>query len=276
MTDRQALAQLLASKWWQGYKIVAPFDARKVELEYQGRRRPTPSSTYAQALVHLCRNHPPANPAPPPPPPPSSTAPFDRLLFLRNPRGGIEDIAAMQAAGYHRIAVNTGDHTTAEWAVVTYEAYRRSVLVMPWARCRTPNDVRRLRGAAATFGANNLIVNIEAEAVTTLPPFLIHQELVGWTGDVGLSTEAWLQNGAGWEVLAERGCCVMPQFFPVESQAAKDPAGCLEHARSFGFTRVAPTYQAFGGLRPADFNTSIPHSWYCADDMNGNYDRWPA
>jgi len=123
--------------------------------------------------------------------------------WLRDPRGGVEDVAEMKACGREWLALNVGDHPPSTWGTVRLRAERWNVEAFPWRRTRTAEDVRDLVAVGLEWGAAAVGVNLEKEAETGLPPTLVNLELklAGWPGEVVLITEAWLYNAVDWAPL---------------------------------------------------------------------------
>lgn len=73
IAGRDFLELIFDSLPYKAWAATSPIDAGKVQAEFNGIHRPSPSSKYAKGLVGLCRENPP-EPQPPPPPPPSPLA----------------------------------------------------------------------------------------------------------------------------------------------------------------------------------------------------------
>ena len=71
---RASLSLIFSSDDYKAWAAKDPVDANKVKLEFEGVRRPTPSSRYAKGFVGLCRENPPAGVPIPPTPPASDVA----------------------------------------------------------------------------------------------------------------------------------------------------------------------------------------------------------
>lgn len=200
--------------------------------------------------------------------------------WLRNPRGGVEDVAEMffqgnmKWVGYN---LNKGDWyepNVSNWNVVRYRAAQMGMPAIPWLRVRTRQDVQHLRRTAEQDGAPALGLNLEKEAEDVLLPSECAEILRGFSGEIFTFMEAWLYNSTDWHPLAAMGPVIL-QIFPVESAAAHDPEGCIIQARKKGFAHVFLAYGAYGGMKPSQFDLTRPHSIYCGDDVgNGNWHRW--
>lgn len=195
--------------------------------------------------------------------------------FLRNPRGGVENFVE-QARCVTWTACNTGDHTSEEWSYYVSKAKLANIKVIPWARCRNETDVHRLISIAHLWHSLGLIVNLETEAKDVLTPAQVAAILYGYTGQVGISTEAWLYNPptVNWKPL--NNYTVMLQIFPQEAEPGKYPAHCIAHAKELGFEKVTVTYGSHMDGQASWFDLKKPnYSVYTGDDIGvGNWDKW--
>lgn len=200
-----------------------------------------------------------------------------RGAFLRNPRGGVEDVAEMRTVGrLNWIALNIGDHGPVEWDMVRSRARLAGVKVIPWARVRNTPNVAALAWTALNWGSPAIGLNLEAEAKTVLPPAACATAIgaAGYAAETLTVTECWLYNAVDWHPLAELGACVL-EIFPAESDAAKRPADCAAHAWEMGFRAVRPCYGTYAGQTPDLYDLTVPHSLYTADDVGaGNWESW--
>ena len=198
-------------------------------------------------------------------------------LFLRNPRGGVEDIAAMKYAGFEAIFCNIGDHQPSEWAEIRLRARTLGVECGPWLRTAEGNNqfsAERLRYLISTADSWEapLIVNSESELkgsdwhLTTL----IASEL--GNRDAAISMECWPFANVDWTPLAKYP--ILPQIFPQEAEAARNPAACRSKWYEYGVKCVVFTFGAYGGQRPSDYSRLSPYGVYSADDCGGNYVPW--
>lgn len=199
-------------------------------------------------------------------------------LWLRNPRGGVEDVAEMRAAGFTWIALNVGDFALAEWTTVIERADAVGVGCIPWRRVRTQADVAALARDGTALDARALGVNLEKEAdLGTLKPAdcaaVLHSL---WSREVITITEPWLYNAVDWRALAALGPACL-EIFPLEAESARDPKGCVAHAHEMGFRDVFPCYGTYAGATPAMYDLRQPHSLYTGDDVGaGNFKTWAA
>jgi len=209
--------------------------------------------------------------------------------LLRNPRGGVEDIAEMKNDGGMKwVAVNLGDGFVWEdWRIVVDRARALSVQVFPWARCRTALELHVLLEQADLVGFR-AIANIEDEferdsagGPAPLPPTLVRKIIDGFPQvAVSFSTGGWLQNDVVYTPITHRP--VLLQVFPQDLK--RDPADlpqitadCIQHAHDKGFRHVGVTCQAYGLAEPEwyDYLGSQPKSIYAGDDVGaGNWAAW--
>lgn len=196
-------------------------------------------------------------------------------LYLRNPRGGVEDVVAMRSAGFRAIAINVRDHPLAAWSTVTARAAAASVTVLPWARCRTDADVRELCAGARKLGSR-VIVNAEDELFGDDPDVTlacIEREtrdldaalsMLPWAGDLDLSIVKRLT--------------IHLQLFPQENPDPLGPHMKPRDSRSHAYARGARRAEFMLGmhdLEPASFPPRQGAFWvYTADDMASRYSRW--
>jgi len=199
---------------------------------------------------------------------------FDRPgLYLRNPRGGVEDVAAMKAGGFSWVALNVGDdQEPAEWSVVEQRASASGVTVLPWRRCTTDTEVAELCDLARREYSGRVIVNAEKELDTgavTAGAILTATEGM----DAALSTEPVIFSSlAGSPLLAK--LIVQIQLFPQENDDSKRPRDCRERAFRLG-AKTVHFMLGVHDLGPKDFpGCQAPYSVYTADDCGNVFAPW--
>jgi Putative peptidoglycan binding domain len=202
-----------------------------------------------------------------------SVSVFDRPgLYLRNPRGGVEDVAAMQAGGFSWIAINVGDHARAEWSVVEQRAAASGVTVLPWRRCTTDAHVGELCDLARKEYSGRVIVNAEKELDTGV---VSAGEIVTATEgmDAALSTEPVIFSTLDGSPLLAK-LIVQLQLFPQESDSSKRPRDCRARAFELGAQKVH-FMLGMHDLRPRAFPPrQAPYSVYTADDCGNVFTPW--
>jgi hypothetical protein len=200
-------------------------------------------------------------------------------LFLRNPRGGVEDIAEMRRAGFRSIFCNIGDHSPSEWDVIRLRAAAEGLECGPWLRtAEGDNQFSRSRFLYLIDVADNwgspLIVNCESELKGT------GSELTSWMAaqlgnrDAAISMEAWPFADVYWEAFKKYP--ILPQIFPVESNTAKNPEACRAEWFKYGVECVVFTFGAYGTQEPTDYDLFSPYGVYTADDCGQNYRAWSS
>ena len=195
-------------------------------------------------------------------------------FFLRNPRGGVEDLDRMQAAGFEGVFCNIGDHDPSEWQTIRGRAGARGMFCGPWARTATAGNVwspyilDRIIDCAEKW-ESPLIVNCESEiqGTGTEATGLIAQQCAGL--DAAISVEPVPFDNVGWWPCKEMP--TLPQIVP-ENVASLDWIIGQWHA--YGIDCVFPTYSSWGGATPGMYPLNAPYGLYTADDCGGNYAAW--
>ena len=207
---------------------------------------------------------------------------FDQnWLFLRHPNGGVEDLAAMQAAGFGGVAVNIGDHDPSTWEqIVRPRALSLGMWCGPWLHTRNSEGTfasDRLDAliACADRWASPLVVNSEKEIDGTGAACTSEIAAKVGTRDAAISMEAWLFNppSVDWTPVAHLPMCL--QIFPEQPDwPSNNPAGCKQHAHECGIRCVYFTFGAYGNFQPTQYDLQTPYSCYSADDMGLFYAAW--
>jgi len=195
------------------------------------------------------------------------------LLYLRSPEGGVENTDDMRRAGYSAVAVNVGDHPPTAWRRVEEKAKASGLTVLPWARCRTDGEVRRLASFALNLYQGLAILDVERELDTGEVSWQTVEDACRQLEDAALTTEPWLFEGFPWQRLE---AVVQLQLFPQENEVSRHPRDCRAHAYTLGCRRVQ-FMLGVHGLNPEDFSLDPPLAVYTADDIGPhNYPRWAA
>jgi len=196
------------------------------------------------------------------------------FLFLRDPRGGVEDLDRMLAAGFGAVFCNIGDHAPAEWEkVIRPRAQALGMPCGPWLRTTDnsnvflPSKLTELVACADRWGSP-LIVNSEAELKGTDDQWttLIADTVAG--RDAALSMEPQPFADVAWWPL--RDVPVLPQVFGL----GDDLAWFVDQWHAYGVRCVFPTFGTYSGWTPADYDLTAPYSLYTADDCGGNFAAW--
>jgi hypothetical protein len=199
-------------------------------------------------------------------------------LYLRNPRGGVDDVAAMRAAGFRTIALNVRDHTIAEWELIRSRAAVADVTCLPWARCLTETEVANLCALGRHEFDGRVLVNCEDELFGDPPDVTlacIERETRGldaalsmlpWAGDLNLAIVRRLHMHLG----------LFPQERPDPLGPHKQPRDDRVHAFKRGALRV-DYMLGVHDLTPDAFPARQGAYWvYVADDVPPaqKYARW--
>jgi hypothetical protein len=200
-------------------------------------------------------------------------------LFLVNPDGGVEDVAAMKAGGFGAIFCNVLDFDPGEWQLVRDRAAQQGVVCGPWARMIDsgfnfdPSKLDMLLGVADDWG-QPAIINVEKEldwSASSLTQY-IAEAVVG--RDVAFSVECWPFASVDWRPLAEYP--FLPQIFPQEVDAAKDPHACRDAWWAAGVRCVVFTFGTYWDIDPETFERLSPYGLYNADNCGNDFQRWAA
>lgn len=193
-------------------------------------------------------------------------------LYLRNPRGGVEDLDAMKAAGFKSVAINVRDYELEEWSIVINRASEQQVTCLPWGYCASDAEVAALCARARRFPSRAVIVNAEAEFIDLsgrVTPEAIAKETAGL--DACLSTLPWT---GGRDLSKIPDVHVHLQLFPQENETSKKPRDCRAHAFAAGARHV--TFMlGMHGLEPDAFPPRQDPYWvYTRDDIGAALKKW--
>lgn len=193
--------------------------------------------------------------------------------FATNPQGGT-DFRAMRRAGYTwaALVVNPDLYAEDQWTDWRPVSRDQRPEFLPWCRCYKLQDIGRLIDICQEWGSETFVINLEAEAVTVLPPKEVASYVrISWKGPFAVITEPWVQNGAGWKHLNDAGAVCIVEAFQ-NANPAYTPAVCVQHAKDEGFTAVVP---CFGIGVWADAPTNIPHGYY-KQEWAGPHSDYPT
>jgi len=199
-------------------------------------------------------------------------------LFLRNPRGGVEDVGQMAAAGFKATFCNVGDFGPEEWQTVRDRARWAGVTCGPWLRTTDssgifkPDRLDELVMVADEWNAP-FIVNSETELKGTdgdLTSYIAH---TCGARDWALSTEPWPYANVDWQPIASAGVPVLPQIFG--QRWAQDADGCRwQWQHVWGVRCVVFTFGAYSAWLPQMYNRLSPYGVFAADDCGNNFVPW--
>jgi hypothetical protein len=198
------------------------------------------------------------------------------FFFLRDPHGGVEDLARMKAAGYSGVFCNVGDHPAYAWEeIVRPRALEQGMFCGPWARTGQETfDIRivdKIVGIADHWGSP-LIVNSESEIDGTGSECT--EAIAAAVGDreAAVSMQCWPFASVDWRPIGHLP--VLPQIFPAESAAADKPWDCKYEWHRLGVRCVYFTFGSYADMEPIDFDLKAPYSIYTADDCGYDYAAW--
>jgi hypothetical protein len=198
-------------------------------------------------------------------------------LFLRNPRGGVEDVQAMKEAGFGAIFCNVGDFPPTDWDTVRERAWAQGIACGPWLRPIDsnyqwlPEKIDALVEIAEQWGAP-FIVNSEAEMKGSGSSQTSYIAEVCGEHDWALCAEPWPFADVDWSPVLY--VPLLAQISPDYADAAQRPEDCVWQWHSLGFECVLCTFGSFGGQTPDMYDLSQPYGVYTADDCLGDYAAW--
>lgn len=218
--------------------------------------------------------------------------------MLRDPHGGVENVAEQAGAGMKWLSLNVADHAPAEWLLVRSRAREAGVVCLPKARLGIPDrgDTRAMALAKLEFLCHTAVdwetdlavVNAETEIKRPELGGLVTPDDVADALDryqlagAALSTESWLYAfdtpDHSWQPLLRWP--ILLQLYPEDGRfdpanMATELATRVRRARAYGFTYVGVTYQAWRA--DPDWYDRTGHAWSLAfgDDVGiGNWWRW--
>ena len=199
---------------------------------------------------------------------------FDRPgLYLRAPDGGVEDVQRMKDNGFASIAINVGDFPLPRWDLVRQRAANAGVVVLPWARCRTDQDVTALVQTAKHMGGATapVLVNAEDELQLDGPVTERHVASECRGMDACVSTLPWT---VGIDIAALSSMRIHLQMFPQENDSSTRPRDCRAQAYDSG----AKWAHFMHGIHDIEPNVLPPLQgpyWvYTADDAANDFRKW--
>ena len=191
-------------------------------------------------------------------------------LYLRDPRGGVEDVQRMKDAGFDYICVNSHDFSIDAWDVVFARADAAGMPCGVWKFVRSDEDVNALRDEAKELGGP-MIVNAEKP--------LDHGEVsieaiadACREMDAAISTEPQLYGSVDWSRVKD--IPIQIQLFPQENATSRDPRGCRAHAFERG-PRFVHFMLGIHELAAGSFpQRRQPYTVYTADDCANVFGPW--
>jgi len=200
-------------------------------------------------------------------------------LFLRNPRGGVEDIQNMKNNGFGVVFCNIKDYAPEEWDLVRERAQAAGVPCGPWGRTATdsnefdPNVLTKIQEVAEAWGDTPYIVNSESEINGTGSDITSYIQKMCGADDWALSMEPWPFANVDWSPIKAP---VLPQCFGPDWGSPEKEADCTWEWHRVGLNCVVPTYGTYNQWQPAVYNLFSPYGLYTADDCANEFAKWAA
>ena len=206
--------------------------------------------------------------------------------FVRSPSGGsggkgaIEDAAGLAAAGFRWVAFNVGDYSSDEWLTWDDASRAAGLTSVAWARVRRPEDIPFLLADARYLECSGVILNVEQEPDEPrwrLSAVQIANATNTWHRPIAVTTEPWLPDNLGWDLLDTVGFVCLPQAFWNERSSWAPPTVISRARRSF--TRVSPlvgvypvdgrpiTPETLASFYKSAVGVGMPFAVYCVDDV---------
>lgn len=187
----------------------------------------------------------------------------------------------MKNTGMRWLALNVGDGANwDDWRIVAQKAREIELPVMPWARCRTLQEVNALLALAKSVGFY-AILNIENEFKDVLPPSVVAPRVAAYEAEVAcaISTVGWVYNDVDYSPLADTPFLL--QLFASDmrreprelEQIQKD---CCGHARDKGIAYLGVTFQTYFPAQPEWYSYwDGVRSYFTGDDIGGgSWAKW--
>lgn len=277
-----AITKTMPYKTWA---VTSPTDARKIDLELAGQRRPTAGSPYARELIGLARLDPPDVT----PPTPTVAEVWRRdgvfVRVLSNFHGDLRQAA--RAARFSWLAIQL-DHSSyvganeQELAAIGNTLRGQGWTIAGWATAGQgtdpAEDARRDASIVARLGLKGWVANLELWAESTdiwkTGAYLRAWNAAGAPCPLAVScmsstTPSWAREFDYPSWLAQTGTAVMPQVYGA-SNSAYTVANATATMAKGGVPqdRLAPTFDVIGGQGPfPDYLTwTGPRSVYTGDD----------
>jgi hypothetical protein len=200
-------------------------------------------------------------------------------LFLRDPQGGSFNIVDMKNAGFGAIFCNIGDHAPSEWTEIRQRAKEANVICGPWLRTADVNNNFSYDKLDYLIDISDdwntpLIVNSESEIKGSGDTLTNHIAAELRERDAAISMECWPFANVSWWPLGRYP--FLPQIFPAEAEAAKNPEACRQEWHAYGIECVVFTFGSYHDMMPDDFDLLSPYGVYTADDCGGDFQAWAS
>ncbi len=198
----------------------------------------------------------------------------DTGALLRTPGGNVENIADQEPV-IRWAALNIGievQRDPSRWKRQLSLYADAGIRTFPWLHCRTLDDVDFLVSVGTEWGSPAIGLNIEDVNGDKLVLAQVQKHVKSWTRQILMPTLPWVQNGQGWEHLAR--CVAALEIFPDENDASKVPQDCIDHAFAEGLTKVTLMFKTKAPNLPGQYDLSLCHSLYTADDITPTPQAW--
>jgi len=200
----------------------------------------------------------------------------DTGALLRMPGGNVENIADQKPV-ISWAGLNVGgevERDPSRWNRQLSLYADARIATLPWLHCHTLGDVDFLISVGKQWDSPAIGLNIEDVKEDGLDLSQVARHLESWTGEILMPTLPWVQNGQGWSQLAR--CVAALEIFPDENDDSKKPQDCIEHAFAEGLTKVTLMYKTKDPNLPEQYDLSLCHSLYTADDITPTQQAWAA
>lgn len=279
------LEALTKTRPYRTWAAVSPTDARKVELELAGQRRPTAGSAYARELIGLARLDPPGIT----PPTPTLAEVWRRdgvfVRVLSNFHGDLRQAARAARFSWLAIQLDHSPYAAAneqELAAIGTALRGQGWTLTGWGTAGQgtdpADDARRHATIVRKLGLAGWIANLELWAEAT-DIWKTGSYLRAWN-DTGApcplavscmssTTPNWARNFDYPSWLAQPGAAVMPQVYGASNPAYTVANGVATMGKGGVPTdRLALTFDIIAGQGPfADYSTwPGPRSVYAGED----------
>ena len=180
--------------------------------------------------------------------------------------------------------LNLAHRRGGNWDTHRQRAKQLGLAVVPWQYIRSMGDVYDVEETAVEWQSIACAHNLEAEAVTTMPPERLALKVERDYPKArvrAVITEPWMQNGAGWQHLGKRGWVAMPEAF-LNANPAFDPTVLCAHAKAEGMPLAVPVF-GWGAWKDAPVNVAPaqylsrwngPCAVYPGDGKEQHYKEW--
>jgi hypothetical protein len=201
------------------------------------------------------------------------------FFFLRQHNAGVENIADMKAAGFAGVFCNIGDPVSPPdaWITIRTRCAAYGMFCGPWLRTQDPDGSfswSRLDWLLSIADQWNplsgfVVVNSESELQGTQDTVTGPMRSRLGNRDAAVCMEPQPFDNVQWWPLKD-----IPILAQFSTTTRTDVSAMLDLWHGYGIECMFPTFGAFGGSNPSDYNLVSPYSVYTADDCGQNYAAW--